>query len=90
MNENDDFNLSVARVMSDAAALGDAALSGDFDEARFRAHLVVDRARALGLRDVASAGEKLISALGPAGTHPSLGYGVDILRVTDALDSIPL
>jgi hypothetical protein len=82
--------LSVAAMIADANAAGDAALRQDFDEARFRTHCLKARAIALGFNSVAAAAASLTTRLGPVGAAPSLGYGASMLAVADELDLINL
>lgn len=65
-----------------------AALAKDFDEARFRAKLVEDKALAANLPKVAAAAAHAIERLGPPGEPPKPGYGEAIYRVASALDVI--
>jgi hypothetical protein len=73
--------------MREAAAMGDAALAGDFDEARFRASLIIETADAAGLVDVVLAAARTLDQLGPAGGTPKRGYGTAILLLADRLAS---
>jgi hypothetical protein len=80
--------LTVAEIVRDSAAMNDAALAGDFDEARFRALLVASKADAAGLVDVALAAAYLVTVLGPVESNPGAGYGAAMLRVADELDRV--
>ncbi|WP_036114667.1 MULTISPECIES: hypothetical protein [Luteibacter] len=80
--------LDVAVLVSEAAAMGDAALEKDMDEARFRAQLIAAKADLAGYVDLAIAAAHLVAVLGPVGTTPGPGYGAGILRVADELDAL--
>jgi hypothetical protein len=73
--------LDVADLVREAAAMGDAALALDLDEARFRAQLIAARAGEAGYVDLALAAARLVTTLAPVGTSPSSGYGAGLLRV---------
>jgi hypothetical protein len=88
MHIDDERAFALAHLSHDVAVLGDSALHADFDEARFRAGLIAEKAEAAGLVDVVKAAKDLAASLGPVGTQPGLGYGVDILRVADELDKV--
>jgi hypothetical protein len=68
--------LDVAGLVLEAAAMGDAALAMDLDEARFRAQLIAVRADEAGYVDLAL-----------AAAHPP-GYGAGMLSVANELDRI--
>jgi hypothetical protein len=80
--------LDFAAVAAEAVAVSNAALAGDLDEARFRADLLAAKADIAGLSKVATAAADLVLALGPAGTEPRSGYGVNLVRVADELDAV--
>lgn len=84
----EDHILDVAALVREAAAMGDAALASDLDEARFRAHLIAARADEAGYVDLALAAAHLVVVLGPPGTMPSPGYGAGMLRVASQLDAL--
>ncbi|MGF6709504.1 hypothetical protein QFZ41_000468 [Luteibacter sp. W1I16] len=84
---NDEKQVVLAHMVSDAAAVGAAALCHDFDEARFRALLIARCAEVAGFANVARAANDLVEALGPVGSQPELSYGASMLRVADELDS---
>jgi len=88
MSIKDEHEFAMAHLAHDLTVLGDAALRDDFDEARFRARMVVEKAEAAGVADVANAAKDLVASLGPVGSQPGLGYGVDILRVAEELDKL--
>ncbi len=68
--------------------MNDAALARDFDEARFRAQLIVGKADALELTDVVLAAGHVIELLGPIGSTPKDGYGAGMLRIANELDKV--
>jgi|GEM_PF-2789358 len=74
-----------AELVADAAALGDAMLAYDVDEARFLTHRIAVYAVVARLPDIAIAAEQLLAALGPTGTAPGTGYGTQLLAPADAL-----
>lgn len=80
--------LTIAEIVRDAAAAGDAALARDFEEARFRSQLAAAKAEAAGLVDVAFAASLLLEALGDPGVLPKPGYGEAMLRLADRLDAL--
>jgi hypothetical protein len=83
-----DAVLAVAEIVRDSAAMNDAALAGDFDEARFRAQLIVAKADAGGHVNLVLAAGHLLTILGPIGTTPLSGYGAGMLRIANELDRI--
>jgi hypothetical protein len=79
-----------AAVSQEAAAVSDAALSGNFDEARFHVRLLIAKADIAGFGQVALAAIELLTSMGPSGTQPGQGYAADLLRVADALEAARL
>lgn len=61
--------------VQDAAAMGDAALAGDFDEARFRTQIIAAKADAGVHVDLIIAAAHLVVTPGPPGSLPGDGYG---------------
>jgi len=88
MHPDEETILAVAEIVRDSAAMNDAALAGDFDEARFRAQLIVAKADAGGHLDLVLAAAHLLHILGPTGTTPLPGYGAGMLRIANELDRI--
>lgn len=88
MKPAEEFTLTVAEIVRDAAAMGDAALAGDFDEARFRGSLIIATADAAGLPDVALAAGLVLDQLGASGSLPKEGYGAAILSLADRLEAV--
>jgi hypothetical protein len=80
--------ITLELLAADATATGDAVLQNDFDEARFRMYLLRLKADVLGLPGLSAATATLRTALGPVGSAPATGYGADLLRVADELESI--
>jgi len=75
----------LAELSMDAKAMNDAALADDLDEARFRARLIVVRARGGGLELVAEAAEDIAVLLRDPGMEPLPGYGHAMLRLANIL-----
>ena len=71
MESRENQILDVALLVREAAAMSDAALAMDLDEARFRARLITTEANEAGYLDVALAAAHLVAILGPVGTTPS-------------------
>ena len=88
MDADEESILAVAEIVRDSVAMNDAALAGDFDEARFRAQLIVGKAHAGGHIDLVLAAGHLLTILGPIGTTPGPGYGAGMLRIANELDRI--
>lgn len=88
MRPDEEFILAVAEIVRDSVAMNDATLAGDFDEARFRAQLIVAKADAAGHLDLVLAAAYTLDRLGPAGSSPRDGYGAGMLRVANELDKI--
>lgn len=88
MSPHEDIVLAVAEIVRDSAAMNDAALAGDFDEARFRAQLIVAKADGIGLLDVVLAAAYVMDRLGQTGAEPQKGYGESMLRLAHTLDNI--
>jgi hypothetical protein len=80
--------LAVAEIVRDSAAMNEAVLAGDYDEARFRAQLVVAKADAAGHQDVVLAAAFVVDRLGPLGSVPRAGFAAGMLRIAEALDAI--
>lgn len=90
MDPYDQAALTFAAVVQEAAAVGDATLAGNLEEARFRAHLLVTKADVAGFTGVSQAAAQLLGTLGPPGEPPGVGYGAVLVRVADELDAIDL
>ncbi|MDQ7996918.1 MAG: hypothetical protein AAGC76_13855 [Luteibacter sp.] len=80
--------MAFAELSLEAHACSVAILGEDYDEARFRATLVVSKAQKFGRSEVAKLAAAAVQALGPAGTPPGTGYGIHLLAVAKALDVI--
>ncbi len=68
--------------------MNDAALANDFDEARFRAQLVMSKACAAGHVNLSVAAAHVVHLLGTPGSSPAPGYGAAMLRVAEELDAV--
>jgi len=90
MDDREDAIRSFTAVADEAAAVSHATLTGDFDEARFRAQLLVVRADAAGFTRLAVAAAELSTLLGHSGAKPSSGFGAGVLRMADELDKVAL
>jgi hypothetical protein len=88
MIPNEDAVLRVAQIVNESVAMNEAALAGDFDEARFRAQLIVSKAGGAGLGHVVLAAARVVDQLGPMGAVPKPGYGEVMLAVAHALDDV--
>ncbi|WP_072321153.1 hypothetical protein [Luteibacter sp. UNCMF366Tsu5.1] len=88
MNPREETILAVAEIVRDSAAMNDAALAFDFDEARFRAQLIVGKADAVGLLDISLSAARVLDRLGPLGAVPRSGYGDAMFAVADQLGRI--
>ncbi|KJV34772.1 hypothetical protein [Luteibacter yeojuensis] len=71
-------------IYANAVAIGDAALAEDFDEARFRTHLVIVGAESLGMMALLHAAKVVEATLGESG-DPLPGYGAAILGLAKSL-----
>jgi 4-phytase/acid phosphatase len=80
--------LTIAEIVRDSAAMNEAALGCDFEEARFLAQLVAGKARAAGLTKVAETAARVLSHLGPPGSAPLGGYGEAMLALASSLDDV--
>lgn len=88
MMPNEEAVLIIAHIVRDVAAMNNASLAGDFDEARFRAELIVGKADAAGLAHVMLAAARVVDQLGPIGSVPKPGYGEGMLAIANALDEV--
>jgi hypothetical protein len=88
MDSRERHILDVAVLVREAAAMGEAALSKDMDEARFRAQLIAAMADDAGYVDLALAAAHMVVILGPVATTPLPGYGAGILRVAGELEAL--
>ncbi|WP_090177340.1 hypothetical protein [Luteibacter sp. UNC138MFCol5.1] len=88
MTLREEHALTIAEIVRDAVAAGDAALARDFEEARFRTQLAAAKADRAGLAGVAFAAALLLEALGDPGSIPEPGYGEAMNRLAIALDAV--
>lgn len=65
-------------LANDAMAMNKAALSEDYDEARFRVVLIVRAAEMMGQAALLKRAIRARESLGPFGTPPPIGYGVHL------------
>jgi hypothetical protein len=85
---DEDILLARAQLAIDAMAISRAMLDRDFDEARFRAHLVLCEASTMGLPAVGASAQKILDVLGPLGTAPAPGIGRALLELSGAIDAV--
>lgn len=88
MKHSDEAMFTIAEMVFDARAAGDAALWRDFDESRFRAHILMGKAYALGFTDLALAAAALEADLGPPGTEPGTAYGASMVLVAEEINAV--
>jgi hypothetical protein len=65
-----------------------ATLHRNFDEARFRARMVVGKAYGEGCFEVAAAAARVVEALGEPGTTPRRGYGGLMLQLAYVIGTL--
>jgi hypothetical protein len=87
MDDAELSKLNFAAVAQEAAAMSDAALAGDMDEARFRALMLAAKAEVAGFVGVESAVAALIQTLGKAGGPPGVGFGAGMINVAEAIEA---
>jgi hypothetical protein len=75
----------LAELSIDVAEMGNATLSGDFDEARFRISLILAKTRQRGLLSATEAAENVALLLSRAVTSLPIGYGHAMLRLAKLL-----
>ena len=75
--------LAVAEIVRDSAAMNQAALAGDLDEARSLAFLVASKAEVAGLATLALAADDLVLILGPPASKPNSDFGAVMLRAAN-------
>lgn len=88
MRLSDDKVLALADLANDALALNKAALAGDYDEARFRAQMITEKALTAGYDALASAASTTHRSLGAVGTTPEAGFGYGILNIADQISRL--
>ncbi|APG04298.1 hypothetical protein BJI69_10590 [Luteibacter rhizovicinus DSM 16549] len=79
---------NLAAVLDEAAAMSEAVLAGDIEEACFRIRQLQATAKKNGLNDLAQAAARLTQTLGRPGTPMCSGYGAGMLLIADALDVV--
>lgn len=80
--------MAFAELTLEARACSVAILAEDFDEARFRAIIVVAKVRKFGQPEVARHAAAVAHTLGPAANPTGDGCGGHILALAKALDAI--
>lgn len=88
MGSRDSTILRNADMALEALGMNQAALDGDFDEARFRARRLVTAAFAVREMPLASAAARVCHALGPMGSEPQPWLGIRLLQLVEALDAV--
>jgi hypothetical protein len=88
ISAREDRILCLAELSIEADALGEAALSRDWDEARFRSFRILNQAFELRSKTVTVAARDLAEALGPAGAMPSIGFGAALALLAEAVGSM--
>jgi hypothetical protein len=78
--------LALASLVLEAAALSEALLDGDLEEARFRAELVAGLAHTQGLPAIQRAALAVVNRLGNAGDPPRNGYAKAVQDLSVELD----
>lgn len=84
---DDEIILTRHQLATEAVAISHAMLDSDYEEARFRAHLMHSQACDLALDRVADAARDVISFL-PFGGPPKTGIGRAMLRLCAAVDAV--
>jgi hypothetical protein len=82
------FILSIVALVRQSVALNEAALAGDFEQARVCAQSLLAGAQAAGHAGVIEVVADALSRLGPIGTVPRGGYGEALLRIAHEIDDI--
>lgn len=77
--------LTQAHLALEASAIGHAMLEGDYEEARFRAHLLHSQACDLALDAVADAARQVVALL--VGGSPQLGIERAMLKLCSAVEA---
>ena len=88
MTNDDRCTATLMSMFADAKEVGEAALRGDFEEARFRTQQLAATALHLRFTHLAAAATSLGISLGRSGSAPKADYGVGMLRVADELNSV--
>lgn len=87
MNDRDDFSSSTD-ILGDAAELADAVVAQDLPEARFRAALIVMKARESGYPRIMAAATEVVVALGLNQAAPLPKLGRALLHLADELGTL--
>jgi hypothetical protein len=86
MDTDEDAIEALAALSRQAALMGQAALTRDFDEARGRLTQIAAAAAHQGQGSIVTA-QGLARVLGAEGSIPRPGYGAGILELAEALDA---
>lgn len=78
--------LEAAELLIEAVALSEALLEGDLTEARFRAGHLTEKPGVATNPNLRASAERVVSLLGPPGTHPLPGYADAVVDLTDRLE----
>ncbi|MGN6094571.1 MAG: hypothetical protein ACTHOL_19650 [Luteibacter jiangsuensis] len=89
ITRNSNRVLLLAELSLEGAAMNEAALAGDFDEARFRASLLRAKAAEAGLTNIAAMARIVETSLGKPGMEPGEGYGEAMLRLANLISQDP-
>jgi hypothetical protein len=84
---DDEITLTRYHLGIEAVAIGQAMLDSDYEEARFRAHLLHSQACDLAIDEVADAARDVLHHL-PMGGPPKTGIGRAMLRLSSAVDAV--
>lgn len=86
MDTREEAILATADIAREGEALSQAALLCDFDEARFRASLILEKATDARLDRVTAAAAHALERLGPVGGIPHSNYGHALMQLAAAVD----
>lgn len=81
--------LLLAELSLEGAAMNEAALARDWEEARFRAALLGARATEAKLTNIAAMARVVETALGEPGSEPGEGYGEAMLQLANVIGQDP-
>lgn len=88
MEREERSTLAIVELILDGIAMNEAALDGDWEEARFRCCLVCAGAAGCGLIDVGVEAAALGALLGGQGAEPRPGYGAAMLAISDSINAL--
>jgi hypothetical protein len=81
--------LLLAELSLEGAAMNEAALASDFDQARFRASLIGAKAEEAALTAIATMVRAVETALAAPGSNPGEGYGDAMLQLATLIGRDP-